>query len=91
MLATLTREERAVAEAIIRDDPPTWMETHLYVEDPRDPYTGEQFAPGPIRLAEHQKRILREALAKDDGLFRYSTVVYSAIKKSGKTRLAAGV
>jgi phage terminase large subunit-like protein len=69
------------------------METHLYVEDPRDPNTGQLLPPGPIQLAEHQKRILREALAiePDTGLFRYSTVVFSTVKKSGKTRLAAGV
>ncbi len=88
----LTRQERTDLEELVRTDPPTWMETYFWVEDPRDPHTGELFSPGPIILAEHQKRILREALAKDaNGLFKYSTIVFSTIKKSGKTRLAAGV
>ena len=76
---------------LLRDDPVDWMEHNFWIEDPRDPITGEMFSPGPIRLSDHQKRILRAALGKTDGLFDYSTVVYSTIKKSGKTRVAAGV
>ena len=46
--------------------------------------------PGPIRLREHQKRILRHIFTKDDeGRFPYDTVVYSCPKKSGKTLMGA--
>jgi hypothetical protein len=67
------------------------LETYFYIPDPRDPFTGEQFPPGPIRLHPNQKRILRAALTKVNGRFPYSTVLYSTIKKSGKTRVAAGI
>jgi len=47
---------------------------------------------GPIKLADYQKRILREALRRDaDGKFIYSTIVWSEPKKSGKTAIAGGV
>lgn len=80
-----------VLNKLLRSDPAWWIEENFYVEDPRDPVTGEQFEPGPIRLADHQKRIIRAALTKVNGLFPFTTIVYSTIKKSGKTRLAAGI
>jgi hypothetical protein len=49
------------------------------------------YDPGPIRLKEHQKRIIDEALfRREDGLFKYTTVIYSTIKKSGKSAIASG-
>ena len=42
----------------------------------------------PIQLMEHQKRLLRDVLTRDsDGRFPYQTVVYSCVKKSGKTEI----
>lgn len=87
----LTAAERTALQGVLDSDPVTWIGRNFYIEDPRDPYTGEQFSPGPIRLHPIQKRILRAALLKVDGLFPWSTVVFSTIKKSGKTRLAAAV
>lgn len=89
--SSLTTNERETLQKLIDTDPASWMERHFYIEDPRDPFTGEQFPPGPIRLHPIQKRILRAALTKVDGKFPFSTILYSTIKKSGKTRLAAGV
>lgn len=44
----------------------------------------------PIRLAAHQRAILRHATQQDEaGRFLYQTILYSAPKKSGKTTLAA--
>lgn len=72
--------------------PSEWLEKYFWVPEPKDPITGEILPKGPIRLAEHQKRIIDEALSrKPDGHFKYSTVVYSAPKKSGKSAVAAGV
>jgi len=69
-----------------------WIEINFYIPEPRDPVTGEILPQGPIRLAELQKRILREALRRDeDGNFVYATILYSAPKKSGKTALASAV
>lgn len=69
-----------------------WAERHFHIEDRTDPQTGDDLGPGPIRLADHQRRIVRAALERDGaGRFRWQTVVYSAPKKSGKTRIAAMV
>jgi phage terminase large subunit-like protein len=86
-----TPAETKVLQTLLHSDPAWWLENYFWVEDPRDPITGEEFEPGPIRLADHQKKILRHALTKVNGRFPYSTIVFSTIKKSGKTRLAAGV
>jgi len=85
------KDESRAIDQYLQQDPPYWIENNFFVSDPRDPVTGEQFSPGPLRLATHQKQILRAALTKIDGLFPYSTILYSTIKKSGKTRIAAAV
>lgn len=71
--------------------PSDWMEQYFIIPTPRDPVTGADMSAGPIRLADHQKRILNEALSKINGRFKYSTVIYSAPKKSGKSALASAV
>ena len=83
-------QERQTLLRVIKDDPVAWGETYFYVEDPCDIETGELLPPGPIRLFPHQSRIVRAALQRNpDGSFRWKTVIYSAVKKSGKTRTAA--
>lgn len=83
-------EQQAILQ-ILRHDPVTWMEQNFFIEDVRDPKTGEEYGPGVIQLHDVQKRILRAALTKVDGMFPYSTIVYSTCKKSGKTRIGAGI
>lgn len=74
------------------DSPSEWIEKNFLVYDPRDPVTGEDLSAGPIRLASHQKRIIDAALARNpDGTFKYTTIVYSAPKKSGKSALSSAV
>lgn len=74
------------------ETPSEWIEKHFYVPDPRDPVTGAVLPAGPLRLSEHQKRIVDEALSKDEtGKLKYSTVVYSAPKKSGKSAITSAV
>ena len=58
-----------------------WIQTHFYIPETN----------GPIILYPFHQAGLKEALAVDDGLFRYSTVVWSAIKKSAKSSIAAAV
>lgn len=41
----------------------------------------------PIKLLPHQKRILRDCFTKKGGKFPYQTIVYSCVKKSGKTEI----
>lgn len=63
-------------------DPVEWIEREFYIPETRR----------PITLAEYQKKALREALSLDDkGLFRYSTIIWSDIKKSAKTSISAAV
>lgn len=72
--------------------PDEWIERHFLVDRPRDPVTGANLEAGPLRMADYQRRILREALSRNpDGTFKYSTIVWSEPKKSGKTTLAAAV
>lgn len=72
--------------------PSDWISKYFYVDRPRDPITAELFEAGPIRIASHQRRILEAALEKDaDGKFKYSTIMWSEPKKSGKTTLASAV
>jgi len=87
----LTAAQRDALLRVLALDPVAWIEMNFYVPDPRDPTTGAVLPPGPLRLLPHQKRILREALRRENGRFVYTTVVYSAVKKSGKTRIAAAV
>lgn len=88
---TLSMQEQQIILRVLRSDPVWWMEHNFYIEDSRDPKTGKELGAGLIKLHPVQKRILRAALTKVDGLFPYTTIVYSTSKKSGKTRVAAGV
>jgi phage terminase large subunit-like protein len=63
-------------------EPIQWIEDNFYI-----PETGR-----PMELYPCQEIPLREALSRDAlGQFRYSTVVWSAIKKSAKSSIAAAV
>lgn len=63
-------------------DPVDWIEEHFYIPETKQ----------PIVLVEYQKAVIREALSKDDTeLFKYSTVLYSDIKKSAKSTIAGAV
>lgn len=77
----------------IEEKPSNWIQKNFYVPDPRDPITGEfMHKPGPIILAQHQCDIIDEALSRDkNGLLNYSTIVYSAPKKSGKSAVTSAV
>lgn len=71
--------------------PSEWLQKYFWIPEPRDPLTDQLFPPGPIRLAEHQIRIIDEALSKTGGRLKYTTIIYSAPKKSGKSGLSSGV
>jgi phage terminase large subunit-like protein len=63
-------------------DPLNWILNNVYIPE----------IHGLIKLAPYQKWCLQEALALEpDGSFRYSTIVWSDIKKSIKSCLAAAV
>jgi len=59
-----------------------WITTHFWIPELK----------GPIWLADYQKTMLRLALSKDEnGLYNYSLIVWSDIKKSIKSTIAAAV
>lgn len=89
MLEFADRLEQKAEE--VEELPSDWIETHFIIPTPRDPVTGQDLPAGPIKLADHQKRVINEALSKVNGRFKYSTVIYSAPKKSGKSAIASAV
>ncbi len=63
-------------------DPVTWIETEFYIPE----------LSGPIQLAPYQRAVLHEAYRTDGaGRFVYSVVVWSDLKKSAKSSIAAAV
>lgn len=70
------------AQAYINPDPIDWITTHFFIPELK----------APIELYPVQIAALKEALSTDDaGQFKYSTVVWSALKKSAKSTIAAAV
>jgi phage terminase large subunit-like protein len=70
------------AAGLYENDPVGWMERYFYIPELK----------GAIQLAPYQKAVLREAYRKDEsGRFVYSTVVWSDLKKSSKSTIAAAV
>lgn len=64
----------------INPDPARWIQTHFYIKETK----------APLQLFPSQIIPLREALSKDEnGLYKYSTVIWSSVKKTGKTLIAA--
>lgn len=69
-------------DQVIDADPVGWITTNFYIPE----------LHGPIELHPSQAEPLYEALRRgDNGLFVYSTVVWSAVKKSAKSSIAAAV
>jgi phage terminase large subunit-like protein len=67
------------AENIKNNDPVRWIETNFYLGS-----TGNL-----VKLAPHQKCILRMAFKRNEkGRFPYRAIIYSTIKKSGKSATA---
>lgn len=79
-------EEAKKAEA--KKDLVTWIKNKFYIpETKHDPVLR-----GRIGLQKYQEDALREILTPDEnGNFKYSIVVWSDIKKSGKSTIAAAV
>lgn len=69
-----------------------WIEKYFWIPESKNALIPEYKNGGPMMVPGYQKAALREALRRDaEGKFVYSTVIWSDIKKSGKSTLAAGV
>lgn len=78
-LKTLTTRQQEIQRL---DDPVDWIQKYFYVPELK----------GPMKLWPYQQAVLREATRKDEsGNYLYSTIVWSDIKKSIKSCIAAGV
>lgn len=65
-----------------------WIEKNFFIPETRD----NPKLRGRIQLVQYQKDVLREALSRDEkGNFKYSIIVWSDIKKSAKSTIAAAV
>lgn len=82
MKALKKAQTRLQSEKARRQEAPdivTWGERYFNISE-----TGQ-----PIKLFPHQKAVLRYAFQRTpDGHFKYSTIIYSTPKKSGKTTIA---
>jgi phage terminase large subunit-like protein len=81
MQELLTVDDDATNAQFVNPDPVAWIEQHFYIPETH----------GPIVLADYQKQALCEALTIADGDFVNSTIVWSDIKKSAKSTIAAAV
>ena len=71
-----------------QSDPVRWIERNFYIPETRD----DSVLRGRISLEQYQRDVLREAHARDEnGLYKYSVVVWSDVKKSAKSTIAAAV
>lgn len=68
-------------EVTLDDDPVAFLTTEMYITDTRR----------PITLHPEQVTVLREMFRRDEHGFVYNNIVYSSIKKSAKTTIAAGL
>jgi phage terminase large subunit-like protein len=67
--------------AWLPDDPIAWIEQEFWI-----PETG-----AALKLEPYQKAVLTQALTRDGEDFRYSLVLWSDLKKSAKSTIAAAV
>ena len=66
----------------INPDPVAWIEDHFYIPETKS----------IIPLEPYQREMIREALSRDkNGLFNYSTIIWSDVKKSAKSTIAAAI
>lgn len=73
------KEREELGKTLFSLDICDWAERHFYIPNPE----------GPIRLPLHQKAILRYFFTRrDNGHFPFKELIYSTIKKSGKSTIA---
>ena len=87
----LMLEQAGYAEAVEPDllddlsepkDPIEWIQKEFWIPETK----------GPLPLFPYQIAVIREAYRTDaNGMFKYDTVIYSDIKKSAKSTIAAAV
>jgi phage terminase large subunit-like protein len=76
------------AEKLVIPDPVTWIEKEFHIPETRN----DPKLRGRIKLMKYQEDVIREVFSKNEnGDFKYSIIVWSDIKKSAKSSIAAAV
>lgn len=80
--------QEAAEKLSTASDPVAWIEKNFYIPETKN----DPVLHGRISLMDYQKDAIREALSKDEfGNYKYSIIVWSDIKKSAKSTIAAAV
>ena len=80
--------DQAAEKLSTQSDPVAWIEKNFFIPENRN----DPVLRGRIKLMDYQKDAIREALSRDQfGNFKYSIIVWSDVKKSAKSTLAAAV
>lgn len=88
MAKDLARNIAEAAEKLSKPDPADWLEKNFYIPETRD----DPILRGRLQLQDYQRDTIREALSRDErGWYKYSIIVWSDIKKSIKSTIAAGI
>lgn len=82
------RDLGEAAERSSIPSPVAWIEKNFFIPETRK----DPDLRGHIVLEQYQRDTIEEALSRDEnGLFKYSLIVWSDIKKSAKSTIAAAV
>ncbi len=88
LVAKLAEGLKEGAEKLVVPDPVKWIEKEFYIPETRN----DSKLHGRIQLMDYQKDVISEIFRKDEnGDFKYSIVVWSDVKKSAKSTIAAAI
>jgi hypothetical protein len=80
--------KQATEKKELENDPVKWIEHEFIIPETRN----DPRLHGRFKLWPHQRDMLREIFSKDDeGKFKYDIIIWSDIKKSWKSSIAAAV
>ena len=88
LISKLSEGLKEAADKLIVPDAVKWIEKEFYIPETRN----DPKLHGRIQLMQYQRDVLREIFSMDEnGDFKYSIIVWSDIKKSAKSTIAAAV
>lgn len=88
LVAKLAEGLKEGAEKLVVPDAVKWIEKEFYIPETRN----DAKLHGRIQLMDYQRDVISEIFRKDEnGNFRYSIIVWSDVKKSAKSTIAAAI
>lgn len=77
-----TAKEKSAEESLFANpNPVDWIGRHFYIPETKQ----------PIQLVDYQKACLHHVLTKENGVYPYSVILWSDVKKSAKSTIAGAV